>query len=72
MTITIGGNDAQFVKILAFCFAHDSCNTIMPFSPHSDIELGDFFDLLVAVIEARLLALHEEIRTAAPNATVLT
>lgn len=71
VTITIGGNDAQFLALLVLCFAHDSCNTIMPFAPHSSVELGDFFDLLVAIVEARLLALHEEIRMAAPNATIL-
>lgn len=71
VTMTIGGNDAQFVKILAFCLAHDACNEIKPFSPHLDIELGDLFPLWLIVVKTRLLDLYQEIREATPNAATL-
>jgi hypothetical protein len=71
VTMTIGGNDAQFVKIVAFCFAHNSCNSIKPFAPYLDIELGDLFPLWVAVVKSRLLDVYSELRSATPNAATL-
>ncbi|MCP4288286.1 MAG: hypothetical protein GY792_28275, partial [Gammaproteobacteria bacterium] len=71
VTITIGGNDAQFAKLVGYCLAHNHCNDLKPFDPYLDVELGDLFPLWVAVVKARLLDLHAEIRSAAPNATIL-
>jgi hypothetical protein len=71
VTMTIGGNDAQFLYITAFCFAHDSCNSIKPFAPYLDTELGDLFPLWVAVVKTRLLDVYSELRSATPNAATL-
>ena len=71
ITMTIGGNDAYFARIVAFCFAHDACNEIKPFSPHSDFEIGDLFPLWVAVVRARLISLYNELKSATPNAAIL-
>jgi hypothetical protein len=71
VTMTIGGNDAQFIKILAFCFAHDACNSIKPFNPHSDITIGDLFPLWLIVVKNRLLDVFSELKFATPNATTV-
>ncbi|MCA9471859.1 MAG: GDSL-type esterase/lipase family protein [Nitrospirales bacterium] len=71
LTITIGGNDAFFIRIVIFCFAHDACNEIKPFAPHSNFEIGDLFPLWMAVVKSRLQNLFGEIRTATPNAATL-
>ena len=71
VTITIGGNDAYFIRIVALCLAHQSCNTIRPFAPYTDLELGDLFPLWVAVVKSRLLNVFSELRSAAPNAATL-
>src|SRR5262249_36536187 len=71
ITITIGGNDAQFVRIVAFCFIHSHCNDLKPFGAHSDITIGDLFPLWVAVVEARVIEVLSEIRNDTPNAATL-
>jgi hypothetical protein len=71
ITLTIGGNDAQFARILALCLVHDACNEIRPFSPFSSIELGDFFQLLLPFVRVDLLDLYAEIKGAASNAVIL-
>ncbi|MCA9498228.1 MAG: thrombospondin type 3 repeat-containing protein [Nitrospira sp.] len=71
ITMTIGGNDAEFLNILLFCFAHNACNEIKPFAPYFDIELGDLFPLWVAVVGERLLELYSELKNATPNAATL-
>ncbi|MCA9465175.1 MAG: thrombospondin type 3 repeat-containing protein [Nitrospira sp.] len=71
ITMTIGGNDALFVPILIFCFAHPACNEIKPFSPHSDFTLTDLFPLWVGVVGTRLLDLYSELKDATPNAATL-
>ncbi len=60
VTITIGGNDAFFVDILKYCFAHNACNQLKPFDPHLDIELGDLFtQLWIPVVKTRLVNLQK-------------
>jgi lysophospholipase L1-like esterase len=71
VTISVGGNDAGFVPIFAYCLVHNHCNDIKPFGPYLDIELGDLFPLWVAVVKLRLLDLYSEIRSATPNAPTL-
>ena len=71
VTMSIGGNDAYFAWILGFCFAHEACNEIQPFQPFSDIQLGDLFPLLAAVVETKLLDVYAELREATPNAPTL-
>lgn len=71
VTLSIGGNDAQFANILQFCFAHPSCNEIQPFAPHSELELGDLFPLLASVVHVRVQDVFEEIRAATPNAPTI-
>lgn len=71
VTITVGGNDAQFIPIFKWCLAHNHCNDLKPFGPYLDVELGDLFPLWVAVVKLRLLDLYSEIRSATPNAPTL-
>jgi hypothetical protein len=71
VTLSLGGNDAHFADILKFCLAHDACHEIEPFQPYSDIQLGDLFPLLAAVVEVKLLEVFAELRSATPNATTL-
>jgi len=71
VTLTIGGNDAQFAPILRYCLVHNHCHDLKPFDPYLDLELGDLFPLWVAVVKARLLDLYSEIRSATPNAATL-
>jgi GDSL-like Lipase/Acylhydrolase family len=71
VTLTIGGNDAQFLMIFAYCMAHDHCNDLRPFSPHSEIELGDLFPLWVEVVRTRVIDLLSELKAATPNAATL-
>jgi hypothetical protein len=71
ITLTIGGNDAQFVRILAYCLAHNHCNDLKPFDPYFDIELGDLFPLWLAVVKQRLVNTYTEIKNKAPNATIV-
>ncbi|NPU91663.1 MAG: hypothetical protein HPY82_07085 [Gammaproteobacteria bacterium] len=71
ITITIGGNDAFFAKILQYCMIHDHCNDLKPFAPHSDIELGELAMLWLPVVKQRVIATLSEIKTKAPNATIL-
>ncbi|MCB1764029.1 MAG: thrombospondin type 3 repeat-containing protein, partial [Gammaproteobacteria bacterium] len=71
VTMSLGGNDAHFADILMFCFAHEACNEIRPFEPFSDIQLGDLFPLLAAVVEVKLLDVYAELRAATPNAPTL-
>jgi|GEM_PF-2433536 len=71
ITITIGGNDVYFARILGFCMLHDNCNELRPFDPYTDLELGDLFPLWVAVVKERLLGVFQELRQSAPNATII-
>jgi hypothetical protein len=71
ITITIGGNDAHFADIIAFCMAHDHCNDLHPFKPYSDIELGELYMLWVPIVKQQIIATLGEIRTKATNATIL-
>jgi hypothetical protein len=34
VTISIGGNDAQFVPLFEYCLVHTHCNDIKPFGPY--------------------------------------
>ncbi len=72
VTITIGGNDAQFIRIILYCLIHNHCNDLKPFDPYLDLELGDLSSsLLVDYTRLKLLDLYAEIKRKTPNATVL-
>ena len=70
-TVTIGGNDAQFIYIFLFCMAHFSCNEIKPFLPYSAITLGDFAPLLIASVRTQVVEIHKRLRDAMPNAATI-
>ncbi|MEJ0034804.1 MAG: GDSL-type esterase/lipase family protein [Gammaproteobacteria bacterium] len=71
VTITVGGNDAQFIPILKYCLAHTHCNDLKPFGPYSDLELGELFPALAILVGVRMFDLFTEIRDATPNAATL-
>jgi len=72
VTISIGGNDVQFAKIVGFCFAFEDCNEFKPFDPHSDITLGELAEPLLSVyVLSQVLPVHDELQSATPNATTL-
>lgn len=71
VTISIGGNDAQFARIVGFCLTHSKCNAIKPFEPYSNLKLGDLAPLLIAATKEKVLSVHTELRNAARSATIL-
>ena len=71
VTISIGGNDAQFARIFAYCMAHPDCNNVKPFSPKSEVTLGDLAPLLVAYAGTKVVDIHARLRAAAPSANIL-
>ena len=71
ITLSIGGNDAQFVRIVGYCLAHNHCNDLKPFDPHSDLTLGELFPAWVAVVKQRVIATYQEIRSKAPHAAIV-
>ena len=71
ITISIGGNDAQFAWLLLYCLIHDHCNDLKPFDPHSDLTLGDLFTVWAQVVKLNLLETFSELRAKAPNATII-
>jgi lysophospholipase L1-like esterase len=71
ITVSIGGNDAQFAKIFAYCMAHPDCNEVKPFSPKSEITLGDLAPLLVAYTGAKVADIHARLRAAAADSSIL-
>jgi lysophospholipase L1-like esterase len=71
VTLSIGGNDAYFARIVAFCFAHEACNEIQPFAPHLDLELGELFPLVAALVKAKLLDVYAELKGKATTAAIL-
>jgi lysophospholipase L1-like esterase len=71
VTISIGGNDAQFMPLVEYCLIHTHCHDLKPFSPHSDATVGELMPLWTTVVKARLLAIYGEIRRATPNAATL-
>lgn len=71
VTITIGGNDAQFANIIKFCLAHPNCTTIEPFAPHSDMQLAELFPLLAARAGYLQLLTLSELKSKTPNAATL-
>ena len=71
VTITIGGNDAQFFRIFLFCMVHPDCNGIKLFEPYSELTLGDFAPLLLAYVGAKVHDVHAEIKAATPNAATI-
>lgn len=71
LTMSIGGNDAYFIWIFAYCLTHNHCHDLRPFDPYLDFELGDLAQLWLPVVKGRLLDLYSEVRNATPNATTL-
>lgn len=72
ITVTIGGNDAQFALLVAYCIAHNNCNALKPFDPWWDITLGELYEIIwIPVVQKRVTAVFAEIKAAAPNATIL-
>jgi len=71
VTLTIGGNDAQFARILAYCLAHRDCDGLRPFGDDVGLTLGDFAPLLVSYVKMKVQDLLASIRAATPNAATV-
>lgn len=71
VTITIGGNDAEFVWLLLYCFVFEDCNELRPFEPISDVTVEDYFIARLVLVQDRLRSVLTELREETPNATVL-
>ncbi len=71
ITVTIGGNDAEFIYIFAFCLVHPDCNGLKPFEPHSSLTLGELAPLLVAKAGLNVLDVHARLKTAAPSSMIV-
>lgn len=68
ITITIGGNDAQFGNVLKLCYEEDDCEH---FKPHGWTEtLGEALPEMIALLEFQLEATLEAIAVRAPFAEV--
>jgi hypothetical protein len=68
ITITVGGNDVLFVKVLGYCWMNDDCRAYVP------QELGQRLDVYlpqaIAAFQERLQMTLWAIRMKAPNADV--
>ena len=71
ITMTISGNDIEFVKIAGYCFVVEECDTFRPFEPVSDLTVREVAAALLARAQTRLSSLIQELRNATPNATTL-
>lgn len=71
VTITIGGNDAQFLKLLLLCFATSNCNEVIPFQKGLKLTLTELAPMLISYVEEKVSAVHAELKRTAPNATIL-
>jgi lysophospholipase L1-like esterase len=71
VTISVGGNDAQFPSILQFCMAHNACNELRPLDPHSNVELGELMYAVALHAGIRQLETFQEIKAATPNAPTI-
>ncbi len=72
VTVTIGGNDAQWFWTMAFCFMHNECHAIKPFAPYTDTTLAQLISpLLLAYAQAGINDVHHQIRSATPNAATV-
>lgn len=71
VTISIGGNDAQFVPIIALCLAHADCPRLKPFERITGLTLGQLGEAWLEVVRFRAFTTYRQIRAATPNATVV-
>lgn len=71
ITITIGGNDAQFAKILGYCLVHSNCHELKPFAPYLDLKLVDLFPLWVSVVKQRAKEVYSQLRYNAYKASII-
>ncbi|MEZ4282133.1 MAG: SGNH/GDSL hydrolase family protein [Myxococcota bacterium] len=71
VTLSIGGNDSKFPQIAQFCMAHNACNELHPFDPHSNVELGELMYAAAIHMGTLQLATFQEIRAATPNAPTI-
>lgn len=71
ITISIGGNDAQFLKVFIYCILLADCRTHQPFQPHSELTLTDVAPLLVDYAGLKVADIHRRLRSAAPSATIV-
>lgn len=68
VTLTIGGNDVDFAKVLTFCLKNDHC-TDDPYK-NSD-SLRDWVETRLSTLRAELLALYGRLRESFPTARIL-
>jgi hypothetical protein len=71
VTISIGGNDAQFVPLFGLCMLLPECHEIRPFAPHSSLTLADFAPLLLAYTAVKVADVHLDLSVATPNAATI-
>ncbi len=71
VTITIGGNDALFSKILYWCRFNGDCSTLAPLEPIDVGEkLSDYMPQRIALVQARLKQTFSAIHMQAPHADI--
>ncbi|WP_164886720.1 GDSL-type esterase/lipase family protein [Piscinibacter defluvii] len=71
ITISIGGNDAHFIKVFIYCVLIADCRSHQPFQPHSELTLLDVAPLLVEYAGQQVSTVHQRLRAAAPNSTIV-
>lgn len=71
VTISIGGNDAEFIPIFAVCMLETECQTYQPFAPESSVTLKEWVGQKLVEAETRINHTHAQIRQLTPNAATL-
>lgn len=65
VTITVGGNDVGFAKVLAYCWKHAHCDR--HYQPHGK----DTLTPLIQALEPKLVTTYQTVREAAPSARIV-
>ncbi|MBT0962228.1 SGNH/GDSL hydrolase family protein [Denitromonas iodatirespirans] len=71
VTVSIGGNDADFIPIFAVCMLEASCQSYQPFAPDSSMTLKEWITQKLEEAETKINQTHAEIRRLTPNAATL-
>ena len=68
VTLTMGGNDVDFAKVLRFCFFNDDCANRMY---EEDMTLRDWVTVHLRQLKTDLAALYQQLRQSFPKARIL-
>jgi GDSL-like Lipase/Acylhydrolase family len=69
VTLTIGGNDLDFAKVLTFCFSNGPDCSQLPYKDYPSLE--EWIDATLKLLKVDLTELYGRVRSAFPNARIL-